>query len=90
MMKKQNKKKKGPKIVYLEDKGETLYPMSFLDGLTPEEAEELDKKKRNRISATTAERWAMFKAAAIVYGPVLLCCVGAFSLAALFLYLFLK
>ena len=83
-------KKKKPKIVYFEDKGETLYPMSFLDGMTPEEAEELDKKKKNRISATRAERWAMIQAAITVYGPILLCCVGAFSLAALFLYLFLK
>lgn len=83
-------KKKKPKIVYFEDKGETLYPMSFLDGMTPEEAEELDKKKKNRISATGAERWAMIQAAITVYGPILLCCVGAFSLAALFLYLFLK
>ncbi len=64
--------------------------MSFLDGMTPEEAEELDKKNKNRISATAAERWAMIQAAITVYGPILLCCVGAFSLAALFLYLFLK
>ena len=82
--------KKKKKTVYLEDKGETLYPMSFLDGMTPEEAEELEKKKKSRISATAAERWAMIKAAAIVYGPVLLCCVGAFSLTALFLYFFLR
>ena len=85
-----NNRKKKKKIVYLEDKGETLYPMSFLDGLTPEEAEELKRKERNRISATSAERWAMIRAAFTVYGPVLLCLVGAFSLAALLLYLFLR
>ena len=83
-------KKKKPKIVYLEDKGETLYPMSFLDGMTPEEAEELDRKKRTRISATSAERWAMLRAAFAVYGPLLLICVLSFSVAALVLYLFIK
>ena len=64
--------------------------MSFLQGLTPEEQEELDKKEKNRIPATAKERWAMLQAAVTVYGPLLLCCVGAFALAALFLYLFLK
>ena len=83
-------KKKKEKIVYLEDKGETLYPMSFLDGLTPEEAEELKRKERNRISATARERWAMIRAAFTVYGPILLCLVGAFTLAALIMYLFLR
>lgn len=82
--------KKKKKTVYLEDKGETLYSMSFLDGMTPEEAEELEKKNRNRISATSAERWAMIKAAITVYGPILLCCIGAFTLSALFLYFFLR
>lgn len=84
-----NRKKK-QKIVYLEDKGETLYPMSFLDGLTPEEAEELKRKEKNRISATWSERWAMIRAAFTVYGPILLCLVGAFTLAALIMYLFLR
>ena len=78
------------KTVYLEDKGETIYPMSFLDGMTPEEAEELERKKKSRISATAKERWAMIKAAVVVYGPMLLCCVGAFSIAALVMYLFLR
>ena len=82
--------KKKPKIVYLEDKGETIYPMSFLNGMTPEQAEELEKKNKNRVSATATERLAMIRAAFSVYGPLLLCCIGAFSLAALFLYLFLK
>lgn len=84
------KKKKKIKTVYSEDKGETIYPMSFLEGMTPEEAEELEKKKKSRISATSAERWAMIKAAFAVYGPVLLCFVGAFSIVALLMYLFLK
>jgi len=83
-------KKKKVKTVYLPDKGETLYPMSFLEGLTPEEQAELDRKNKSRISASAKERWAMLSAAITVYGPILLCCVGAFTLAALFLYFFLK
>ena len=88
----QNKmgKKKKTKIVYYEDKGETIYPMSFLDGLTPEEAEELEKKKKNRPTVTGKERWAMIKAAFAVYGPLLLMVVGGFSIAALLMYLFLN
>ncbi len=82
-------KEKKKKTVYKEDTGETIYNMSFLDGMTPEEEEELDKKKRNRPLVTGGERWAMIKAAIVVYGPVLLCCVLAFGLAALLLYLFL-
>ena len=84
-----NKKKK-PKIVYYEDKGETIYPMSFLDGLTPEEAEELERKKKNRPLVTGSERWAMLKAAITVYAPPVLCAIVAFALTGLLLYLFLK
>ena len=83
-------RKNKPKTVYREDRGETIYNMSFLDGMTPEEAEELDKKKRNRPFVTSGERWAMIRAAAVVYGPLLLCCVLAFGLAALLIYLFLR
>ena len=82
-------KKKKEKTVYREDTGETIYNMSFLSGMTPEEQDELDKKNRNRIEATGGERWAMIKAAIVVYGPLLLCCVLAFGLTALLLYLFL-
>ena len=88
----QNKmgKKKKTKIVYYEDKGEAIYPMSFLDGLTPEEAEELEKKKKNRPTVTGKERWAMLRAAITVYAPPVLCAIIAFGLTALLLYLFLK
>lgn len=84
------KKKKKIKIVYLEDKGDTIYSMAALEGRTPEEQEEYDKKRRSRISATARERWAMIRAAFNVYGPILLICVASFSIAALFMYLFLR
>ena len=84
------KKKKKVKIVYLEDKGDTIYSMAALEGRTPEEQEEYDKKRRNRISATRKERWAMITAAFTVYGPILLVCVASFSVAALLMYLFLR
>jgi hypothetical protein len=83
-------KKRKPKIVYLEDKGETVYSMSMLEGRTPEEQEEYDRKRKSRISATGRERWAMLKAAFTVYGPLLLIVVGAFTAAALLMYLFLR
>lgn len=84
------KKKKKTKIVYLEDKGDTIYSMAALEGRTPEEQEEYDKKRRSRISATTRERFAMMRAAFSVYGPLLLICVGSFLVAALLMYLFLR
>lgn len=84
------KKNKKPKIVYLEDRGDTIYSMAALEGRTPEEQEEYDKKRRSRISATGRERWAMISAAFSVYGPLLLVVVGAFTAAALLMYLFLK
>ena len=83
-------KKKKPKIVYLEDKGDTIYSMAALSGRTPEEQEEYDKKRKNRISATAKERLAMMRAAFEVYVPILLICVGSFSVAALLMYLFLR
>ena len=86
-MKKEKKKK--PKIVYYEDRGQTIYSMAALDGMTPEEKEELDKKRKNVNIFTRKEYMAMFKAAFQVYGPILLCCVGAFTLAALIMYFFL-
>ena len=84
-----NKKKK-PKIVYYEDKGETIYSMAALNGRTPEEQEEYLKKRENHPGATGKERLAMIKAAFTVYGPMLLIIIGGFSLAALLMYLFLK
>ena len=83
-----NKKKK-PKIVYYEDKGETIYSMAALSGRTPEEQEELDRKRRNQVQATFKERWAMISAALTVYGPMLLIAILGFGLTALFMYLFL-
>ena len=88
-MKKQEKAKK-TKTVYLEDKGETIYSMAALSGMTPEELDEFNKKKKNRINATSKERWAMIVAAFQVYGPLLLMIVLAFGGAALFMYFFLK
>ena len=82
--------KKKPKIVYYEDKGETIYPMSFLDGMTPEEAEELERKNRNRPFVTGSERWAMIRAAMEVYGPLLLISIVGFGISALVVYLFLR
>ena len=83
-------KKKKTKIVYLEDKGDTIYSMAALEGRTPEEQEEYDKKRRNRVTASARERWAMMSAAFSVYGTILLICVGSFSVAALLMYLFLR
>ena len=83
-------KKKKIKTVYAEDKGETIYSMAGLYGRTPEEQEEYDRKNKNRIQATAKERWAMMKAAFLVYGPLLLIVVGSFGLSALLMYLFLK
>lgn len=82
--------KKKRKEIYYEDHGQTIYPMSFLDGMTPEEAEELEKKKQNRPLVTASERWAMMRAAFSVYSIPLLILVGAFGLTALFLYFFLR
>lgn len=87
-MKKNDKKR--VKIVYTEDKGETIYSMAALEGRTPEEQEEFDKKRKNRVFVTAKERFAMMRAAFSVYGPILLCCVGAFTVAALIMYFFIK
>ena len=84
-------KKKKKKIVYVgEDKGQTLYSMAALNGMTPEEQEEAYEKRKNAVPVTHRERWAMFKAAAQVYAPVLLIVVLGFGLTALFMYFFLK
>ena len=87
-MKKQKKIK--TKTVYLEDKGETLYSMAALSGMTPEELDELNEKKKNRIDVTAKERWAMFLVAMQVYGPLLLIVLVAFGAAGLLMYFFLK
>ncbi len=87
-MKKKNKNK--PKIVYLEDDGRTLYSMAGLDGRTPEEQEEFEKKRKNAVLVTGKEKRAMIAAAFTVYGPFFLCMIGAFTLAALLMYFFLR
>ena len=83
-------KKKKVKVVYYEDKGETIYPMAATYGLTPEELERQKEAEKNVSYTTRKERFAMIKAAFAVYGPLLLVVVGAFSLTALVMYLFLK
>ena len=83
------KKKKKPKVIYYEDQGQTIYSMAALEGKTPEEQEEFERKRKNITYFTKGEYFAMFKAAFEVYGPLLLCCVGAFTLAALLMYFFL-
>lgn len=83
------KKKKKIKTIYFEDKGETIYSMAALEGKTPEEKEEFERKRKNAPIITGKERFAMIKAAFSVYGTLLLCFIGAFTLAALLLYFFL-
>ena len=83
------KKKKKIKVVYLEDRGQTIYSMAMLNGKTPEEQEEFEKRKRETPMFTGGEKWAMVKAAFSVYGPLLLIAVGGFAIAGLLLYLFL-
>ncbi len=84
-----NKKEK-VKIVYPEDKGETIYSMAPLEGLTPEELEERSKKNEKPVKVTKKEKFAMTKAAFEVYLPVLLCICAAFTVAAVVLYLLMK
>ena len=86
---KQTKKKK-PKVVYYEDKGETIFSMAALDGRTPEEQEQLDRKRKEVGWFSEGERRAAISAAFAVYAPMLLCMVVAFVLAALLLYFFLR
>lgn len=83
-------KKKKPKVVYREDTGETIYSMAALEGRTPEEQEEYDRQRKNRVFVTARERWAMIVAAFSVYGPPFLVMVVSFALAALLVYLFLR
>ena len=84
------KKKKKVKVVYREDTGETIYSMAALEGRTPEEQEEYDRQRKNRVFVTARERWAMIVAAFSVYGPPFLVMIAGFTLAALLVYLFLR
>lgn len=83
------KKSKKTKVVYIGDTGQTLYSMAALDGKTPKEQEEFEKRRKSAPTINGKERWAMIKAAFTVYGPLLLMVVVAFGLTALLLYLFL-
>ncbi len=83
-------KKKKQKTVYPEDKGETIYSMAALNGRTPEEQEEYDRRRKNADVFTSRERWAMIRAAFSVYGPLLLIVVGSFLLTGILLYFFLS
>lgn len=83
-------KEKKVKTVYLDDDGRTLYSMAALDGKTPEELEEFEKRRKSTQRITKGERLAMIKAAFTVYGPLLLMTVAAFAVSALLLYLFLR
>ena len=82
-------KKKKIKTVYMEDTGETVYSMAMLEGRTPEQQEEFDRRRKSNIAYTRGEKGAMIKAAFTVYGPVLLCTLVSFLAAALLLYFFL-
>ena len=84
------KNKKKIKTVYLEDKGQTIYSMASLSGKTPEEQEELEKKRKQMPDVTAKERLAMISAAFTVYGPMLLIAIGGFTITALVLYLLMK
>ena len=66
------KKKKKIKVVYLEDKGETVYSMAALEGKTPEEKEEYERRRRNFPAVTGREKRAMIGAAFTVYGHKLM------------------
>ncbi|MBO7303442.1 MAG: hypothetical protein J6U68_04570 [Clostridia bacterium] len=83
-------KKKKKKIIYVEDKGETIYSMAALEGKTPEEVEEEAKRRKNAPLVMASERRAMIKAAFTVYGPLLLICVAAFAAAGLLAFLWLS
>ena len=82
-------KKKKHKTVYIGDSGQTIYSMAALNGRTPEEQEEFEKRRKSTPRFNGKERRAMIKAAFSVYGPLLLMVVGAFGLTALLMYFFL-
>ncbi len=83
-------RKNKPKTVYKEDDGRTIYSMAGLEGKTPEDLEERDRRRKNRVSVSRKERNAMIRAAFEVYGPILLIILVGFGLAAILIYLFLR
>ena len=84
------KKKSKQKVVYKPDEGQTIYSMAALEGKTPEDLDKRDEERKNRITVTRKERWAMIRAAFQVYGPILLMIILGFTLAAVIVYLLLR
>ena len=64
--------------------------MAGLEGKTPEDLEERDRRRKNRVSVSRKERNAIIRAAFEVYGPILLIILVGFGLAATLIYLFLR
>ncbi len=85
-----NNKKHKKKTVSEEDDGRTIYSLSFLDGLTPEEQEQLHEQRKRAPKITRGERRAMISAAFQVYGPMLLIIIGCFALVAFLMYLAMR
>lgn len=83
-------KKSEKKVVYKEDDGRTIYSMAALEGKTPEDLEERERQRKNKIKPTHKERRAMIAAAFQVYGPILLIVLVAFGLAATIVYLLFR
>ena len=83
-------KKPEKKVVYKEDDGRTIYSMAALEGKTPEDLEERERRRKNKIKPTHKERRAMLAAAFQVYGPILLIVLVAFGLAATIVYLLFR
>ncbi len=85
-----NSKKRKKRTEYKEDDGRTLYSLSFLNGLTPEEQEQRNEQRKRAPRVTGKERRAMIAAAFQVYAPMLLITICCFGIVALLLYLALK
>ena len=83
-------KKNKQKVVYKPDEGQTIYSMAALEGKTPEDLDKREEERKNRVTVTRKERYAMMRAAFQVYGPILLIIIVGFSLAAVILYLLLS
>ncbi len=83
-------KKRKEKTVYKEDDGRTVYSLSFLDGLTPEEQERRNEQRKRAPKVTRKERLAMISAAFQVYAPMLLVLIAGFCIVAFLLYLGLR
>ena len=78
------------KVVYEEDKGETIYSMSALYGMTPEEMDKFAEDKKKAVKFTRKEKRAARRAVYSVYGPMFICMILGFSLVAVILFLIMK